>query len=237
MRAMILAAGRGERMRPLTDHTPKPLLKVGVRRLIDWHLIALRAAGFRDVVINHAHLGSMIEAALGDGSELGMRLVYSPEWPALETAGGIRHALPHLGEGPFLVVNGDIHTDFNYGRAWTIAAQMIDARLDCWCVLVDNPEHHPQGDFGFADGRLIPSSTGHPARRLTFSGIGVYRPEFFLPLADGVAARLAPLLHAAASAGRAGAEYHAGHWTDVGTPERLAALNELLSKTSTIEAH
>ena len=228
---MILAAGRGERMRPLTDHTPKPLLQAGGRSLIDWHLDALRRAGIREVVINHAHLGSMIEQALGKGEVLGMRLIYSPESTALETAGGIRHALHHLGEDPFLVVNGDIHTDFDYGRAHTIAAQVLAARLDCWCVLVPNPAHHPAGDFDFAGGRLLPAVTSRPGRRLTFSGIGVYRPEFFAALPDGHAARLAPLLRSAAEEGRAGAECHFGHWTDVGTPERLQALDDLLSTT------
>jgi MurNAc alpha-1-phosphate uridylyltransferase len=236
MRAMILAAGRGERMRPLTDHAPKPLLKAGGRMLIEWHLDALGRAGIREVVINHAHLGSMIERALGDGSDRNMRLIYSPESPALETAGGIRHALQHLGEGPFLVVNGDIHTDFDYGRARTVAVQMLAAGLDSWCVLVRNPVHHPDGDFELSDGRLAVSSSPSASRRLTFSGIGVYRPELFRALTDGEAAKLAPLLRAAAAAGRAGAEFHPGHWTDVGTPERLESLNIFLSTTQPIKA-
>jgi MurNAc alpha-1-phosphate uridylyltransferase len=237
VRAMILAAGRGERMRPLTDHTPKPLLKAGGRSLIDWHLGALMRAGIREVVINHAHLGSMIEQALGDGSDRGMRLIYSPESTALETAGGIRHALGHLGEAPFLVVNGDIHSDFDLGRAHTIAAQMLAGQLDCWCVLVPNPAHHPEGDFDFAGGRLLPAASPLPARRLTFSGIGVYHPRFFAALPDGHAAKLGPLLRSAAEEGRAGAECHPRHWTDVGTPERLQALIDLLSTTQLNEAH
>lgn len=233
---MILAAGRGARMRPLTDHLPKPLLKAGGRALIEWHLEALDRAGIRDVVINHAHLGSMIEQALGDGSSRGMRLSYSAESPALETAGGIRHALARLGDEPFLVVNGDIHTDFDYGRARTIAAQMISTGFNSWCVLVANPAHHPEGDFELSDGRLVVCSSIVSSRRLTFSGIGVYHPELFRPLADGQPARLAPLLREAARSGRAGAEFHAGHWTDVGTPERLEALNAFLSTTQRIKA-
>ena len=166
-----------------------------------------------------------------------MRLIYSAESPALETAGGIRHALAHLGEGPFLVVNGDIHTDFDYGRARTVAVQMLAAGLDSWSVLVTNPAHHPDGDFELSDGRLVVPSAPSASPRLTFSGIGLYRAELFRALADGEAARLAPLLSAAAGAGRAGAEFHAGHWTDVGTPERLEALNAFLSTTQPIKAN
>jgi MurNAc alpha-1-phosphate uridylyltransferase len=225
MRAMILAAGRGERMRPLTDQCPKPLLEVGGRSLIVWHLEALARAGIRQVVINHAHLGGMIERALGNGHRWGLDIHYSPEPQALETAGGIRHTLERLGSDPFLVVNGDIHTDFDFGRAHTIARQMCAAELDCWCVMVPNPEHHPQGDFGLESGRLLPQPVAPEQPRLTFSGVGLYHPQLFERLPDGEPARLAPLLEHAARIGRAGAELHTGHWTDVGTPHRLATLN------------
>jgi MurNAc alpha-1-phosphate uridylyltransferase len=228
MRAMILAAGRGERMRPLTDACPKPLLAAGGRPLIEWQLLALRRAGIRDVVINHAHLGAMIEHALGDGTRFDLRIRYSPEGEALETAGGIAQALPLLGEGPFLVLAGDVHSDFDPARALTIAAQMQAGHLAAWCVLVDNPSHHPEGDFALRDGLLHE----HGARRLTFSGIGVYRATLFEHIARGARAPLAPLLHEAAAGGRAGAEYFAGHWTDVGTPQRLADLDAQLTRSA-----
>jgi len=225
MRAMILAAGRGERMRPLTDTCPKPLLRAGGRSLIEWQLLALRRAGFADVVINHAHLGAMIERALGDGARWDLRIRYSPEGEALETAGGIANALPLLGEGPFLVMAGDVFTDFDPGRALTIAAQMSAGGLDAWCVMIDNPAHHPGGDFALRDGRL--HVEGSP--RLTFSGIGVYRAALFDGIARGTRAALAPLLRDAAQQGRAGAEYFGGRWTDVGTPQRLAELDAQLA--------
>jgi MurNAc alpha-1-phosphate uridylyltransferase len=176
----------------------------------------------------------MIEAALGDGARWGVRLSYSRESPALETAGGIRRALPLLGDAPFLVVNGDIHCDFDFGRARTIAEQMQVARLLCWCVLVPNPAHHPEGDFGLSSGLLQADAQAGSARRLTFSGIGLYRPELFESLKEDEPARLAPLLRDAAGKGRAGAECHLGHWTDVGTPERLRALDIQFSKTQSI---
>ncbi len=224
---MILAAGRGERMRPLTDRCPKPLLRVGGRPLIVWHLEALARAGLREVVINHAHLGAQIEAALGDGSRWGLSIAWSPETQALETAGGIAMALPLLGAAPFLVVNADVWCDFDFGRARTVAAQMDAGGLDAWCVLVDNPAHHPSGDFALEGGRLIDAAQ---RARLTFSGIGVYRPQLFAGIAAGARAPLAPLLRSAAGAGRAGAERHLGRWVDVGTPERLARLDEELAK-------
>ncbi len=224
MRAMILAAGRGERMRPLTDRCPKPLLDAGGEPLIVWHLRRLAAAGIREVVINHAHLGEMIEVRLGDGSAWGVSIRYSPEGQALETAGGIANALPLLGDKPFLVVNGDVWCDFDLGRARTIAAQLDAARLLAWCVLVPNPPHHPEGDFGLVDGRLIEQAP----QRLTFSGIGIYRPALFHGIARGDRAPLGPLLRAAASVGRAGAERHDGLWIDVGTPARLAELDARL---------
>lgn len=224
MKAMILAAGRGERMRPLTDDCPKPLLAAGGRPLIEWHLHRLAGAGFRQVVVNHAWLGERIEQALGDGSRLGLSIRYSPEREALETAGGIANALPLLGDAPFLVVNGDIWCDYDLGRARTLGERLQALDWLAWCVLIDNPPHNPAGDFAIDCGRL--RSGGGP--RLTFSGIGVYRPELFAEIGRGSRARLAPLLTAAADVGRAGAERHVGRWTDVGTPQRLAELDSQL---------
>ncbi len=221
---MILAAGRGERMRPLTDSCPKPLLRVGGKALIEWHLERLARTGFRQIVINHAHLGSMLEQALGDGSRWGLNIAWSREADALETAGGIAQALPLLGSDPFLVVNGDIWCDFDFGRARTIAAQMLAGDLDAWCVLVDNPPQHPRGDFGLDSGRLLAEAS----RRFTFSGIGVYRPSLFGRLVRGQPAPLAPLLREAITRGAAGAERHAGRWVDVGTPQRLTELDAQL---------
>ena len=225
MRTMILAAGRGERMRPLTDTCPKPLLPAGGLPLIGWHLRRLAGAGFRDVVINHAWLGEQIERTLGDGSDWGVSIRYSPEAQALETAGGIAQALPLLGDEPFLVINGDIWCDWNPGRARTIAARLEALDWLAWCVLVDNPEHHPRGDFLLDGGRLADGE----APRLTFSGIGVYHPQLFADVARGMRAPLAPLLRDAAARRRAGAERHDGRWTDVGTPQRLAALDAQLT--------
>ncbi len=222
---MILAAGRGERMRPLTDTCPKPLLPVGGLPLIGWHLRRLAAAGFREVVVNHAWLGDRIEAALGDGASWGLRIRYSPETEALETAGGIAKALPMLGDGPFLVVNGDVWCDWDPGRARTVAAQLDALGWLAWCVLVANPDHHPGGDFGLLDGRLRTDDAGG---RLTFAGLGVYRPELFAAVPRDGRAPLAPLLREAAAGGRAGAERHPGRWVDVGTPQRLADLDAQL---------
>ncbi|HQD85139.1 MAG TPA: nucleotidyltransferase family protein [Quisquiliibacterium sp.] len=224
MRAMILAAGRGERMRPLTDHCPKPLLEVAGEPLIGWHLRRLAAAGIREVVVNHAHLGAMIEARLGDGAAWGVSIRYSPEPAALETAGGIAQALPLLGDAPFLVVNGDVWCDFDLARAPALAERMQADDLLAWCVLVPNPPHHPEGDFGLVRARLRADT----APRHTFSGIGVYRPALFDGIARGTRAPLGPLLRAGAASGRIGGEVHTGRWTDVGTPERLAALDAQL---------
>ncbi|MFM8548221.1 MAG: N-acetylmuramate alpha-1-phosphate uridylyltransferase MurU, partial [Betaproteobacteria bacterium] len=221
MRAMILAAGRGERMRPLTDTVPKPLLEAGGEPLLGWHLRSLARAGFQRVVINHAYLGQMIEDWAGSGVRWGLKIDYSREGPALETAGGIRQALDLLGDEPFLVVNADVFADWPFERARTIAAQMKSGGLSAWCVLVDNPKHHPSGDFAIEDGWL----RNHGRRMLTFSGIGVYHPGLFVSLPEGVPARLAPLLREQAQARLAAGEYWAGTWTDVGSPARLAELN------------
>lgn len=215
-RAMILAAGRGERMRPLTDATPKPLLQVGSQPLIGWHLKHLAAAGAREVVINHAWLGRQIETALGDGADYGVRLAYSPEAPPLETAGGIAHALPLLGDAPFVVVNGDVLTDIDFAPLLSdIAAQLDGVTRLAHLVLVDNPPHNPAGDFALENGRVV------DARALTFSGIGVYHPALFAGVDPDQPARLAPLLKAAMAAGRVSGEHHRGLWLDVGTVERL----------------
>ena len=221
MRAMILAAGRGERMRPLTDRTPKPLLPAGGKPLIAWHLERLARAGFTDIVINHAHLGDQIEAALGDGGRYGVSIRYSPEAEALETAGGIAQALPLLGEAPFLVVNGDIYTDIDFRP---LREKLPDACL-AHLLLVDNPPQHAEGDFVLRQGRLVADDG---STRLTFSGVGVYRPELFAGIAPGAKAKLAPLLHAAIAENRVSAEHYRGLWVDVGIPERLHALDRQL---------
>lgn len=219
MRAMILAAGRGERMRPLTDNTPKPLLKAGGNYLIDYHLRALAAAGFENVVINHAHLGEQLEQALGDGDRYGLTIHYSPERTALETGGGIFNALPLLGDEPFLVINGDVWTDYPFERLRTQAVQL--AHL----VLVDNPPQHPKGDFALSDG-LVSEGQGE---RLTFSGIGVYRAELFAGCKSG-AFPLAPILRRAMAADLVSGEHYQGRWFDIGTPERLTQLDEMLKQ-------
>jgi MurNAc alpha-1-phosphate uridylyltransferase len=223
---MILAAGRGERMRPLTDLTPKPLLVVGGKPLIVWHVEKLVRAGLRDIVVNHAWLGEQIEAALGDGSVHGARIRYSPEREALNTAGGIAQALPLLGEGPFLVVNGDIYTDFDFAtlRDTGLVATPTLAHL----VLVDNPAHHPRGDFALAGAQV--REDDH--ERLTFAGIGVYAPALFASVVRGTRAALAPLLRAAMRDGGVTGRHHRGLWTDVGTPQRLQQLDAALSRRS-----
>jgi len=219
---MILAAGRGERMRPLTDHTPKPLLVAGGKPLIVWHLERFSDAGFKVVVINHAHLGAQIEATLGNGAPWGMSIRYSPEpQGALETAGGIANALPLLGDAPFLVINGDIFCDWSPAQAMqqTLVGQL--AHL----VMVPNPEHHPGGDFVLEGGKV---GDGETAPRLTFSGIGIYRPELFASISPGNPAKLAPLLRAAMADGLVSGERHDGLWMDIGTPTRLAELDDML---------
>jgi MurNAc alpha-1-phosphate uridylyltransferase len=225
MKAMILAAGRGERMRPLTDATPKPLLLAGDKPLIVWHIEALVRAGIRDIAINHAHLGQLIEQTLGDGSRYGAHLRYSAESEALETAGGIAHALPLLGDAPFAVINGDIACDFDYARLPPRAIALRASGLRAHLVLVPNPPHHPRGDFALMDGKV--SAEGET--KLTFSGIGVYDPALFAGIASGAKAPLAPLLRAAMCEGAVSGELHTGRWMDVGTPERLTELGRALS--------
>ena len=221
MKVMMLAAGRGERMRPLTDATPKSLLAAGGKPLVVWLIERLAATGYRELVLNHAHLGDLIEAALGDGARFGVRIRYSPEPEALETAGGIANALPLLGRAPFAAVNADLHTHYPFDQLRGVLAADALAHL----VLVDNPPHHRGGDFALAGGRLANAGDA----LLTFSGIGVYRPELFAAIAPGTRAPLAPLLRDAAARGAVTGEHYRGRWVDVGTPERLAALDRELS--------
>jgi MurNAc alpha-1-phosphate uridylyltransferase len=295
MKAMILAAGRGERMRPLTDHTPKPLLRAGGRRLIEYHIEALVVAGIREIVINHAHLGSQIEESLGDGARYGAQINYSadtPEGDALETGGGIFKALPLLGDAPFVVVNGDIWTDYPYAELFkTPLSQTVDTNhshpaipalpamcmdvavsreseargsgcreqppaalmlpcmaaapapaalmLPCMAhlVLVDNPRHHPKGDFVLRVGDDSSKSSGASMchvydpvpgeSTLTFSGIGVYRPELFAGCTPGKF-QLAPLLRKAMRQHAVTGVYYTGQWMDIGTPQRLQELDQRL---------
>lgn len=226
MHAMILAAGRGERMRPLTDHCPKPLLPAGGKPLIAWHLERLAAGGVREVVVNHAHLGEMIEQAVGDGRAWGLHVRYSREEQALETAGGIATALDQLGVDPFLVVNGDVFIDLDYGAfiARALAGFRTHAERLAHLVLVDNPPHHPRGDFRLSKGL----ARDEDPDRLTFGGIGIYRPSLFAGIPAGTRARLAPLLVSAMRTNHVSAEHHEGYWLDVGTPERLAELDQRL---------
>ncbi len=228
-KAMILAAGLGERMRPLTERTPKPLLTAGGKPLIVWQIERLKAAGFSDLVINHAHLGGQIEAALGDGGAYGVHIAWSAEGAPLETAGGIAKALRLLGERPFLVTNGDVYTDYDYGRLQPVLVDMVvnPARV-AHLVLVDNPPHHQQGDFTLDAGQVKLPPT-HAIGCHTFSGIACYRPELFAGIVPGDKAQLAPLLIAAMNAGKVSGEYFSGRWEDVGTPARLKTLDEELN--------
>lgn len=232
MDALIFAAGKGERMRPLTEHTPKPLLGVGGKALIEWHIEKLAALGCRTIVINTSWLAACFEPALGDGSRWNLKLVYSYEGPEpLETGGGMALALNHLGDAPFIAVNGDVFCGYDF-RQLPEPPQNL-AHL----VMVDNPEHNPRGDFALgADGFL--QSDG--PERLTFSGIGVYRPELLLQCRNqwaqpGIAHprfKLAPILRQAMQARQVTGERFAGQWTDVGTPERLAELDRLVQASA-----
>ncbi|MFP5390307.1 MAG: N-acetylmuramate alpha-1-phosphate uridylyltransferase MurU [Gammaproteobacteria bacterium] len=234
MKAMILAAGRGERMRPLTDTCPKPLLKVRGRPLIVWHILNLVRAGIVDIVINHAHLGSMIEETLGDGSKFGARIVYSPEATALETAGGIANALHLLGPDPFLVLSGDIYCPyFDFAQVkdalqdddmWgkPLAA---DQRDICWLYLTPNPWHNPDGDFALS----MYSVANEGAPKWNFSNIGVYRPEMFAGIVPGTHAGLGKLIRKFADQGLVGGELYEGEWVNVGTVAQLEALNAPLA--------
>jgi len=214
MKAMILAAGRGERMRPLTDHTPKPLLKAAGRSLIEYHIDHLVAAGITELVINHAHLGAQIEVVLGDGRCYGVTIHYSPEATALETAGGIYNALPLLGDEPFIVVNGDIWSDYPF--------ELLPATITglAHLVLVDNPPQHPKGDFALIGDRVVAEGEA----KFTFSGISILSPQLFTGCSPG-AFPLAPLLRQAMARGLVSGEHYRGRWYDIGTPQRLQALD------------
>lgn len=238
---MVLAAGRGERMRPLTDTVPKPMLRAGGKALIEYHLENLARAGFTDVVINHAHLGYVIEAGLGAGERYDVHIRYSHEPVALETAGGIAQALPLLKEGfgnngedaPFLTINADIYCGIDFSTLVPVLRSMQSdpARDLAHLVLVDNPAHHPDGDFALdSSGRV--ALPGQGKNGLTFSGIGVYRPELFRDVARGSVAKLAPLLRLAIEEEKISGEHYRGIWVDVGTPERLRLLDARLMKVS-----
>lgn len=229
MKAMILAAGHGTRMRPLTDQLPKPLLKVNGKPLLVWHIENLRRAGILDIVINISWYGYKIPETLGDGSQWGVNLQYSDEQQsgALETAGGIAKALPLLGNQPFLVINGDIWCDYNYPI--TTPANQDLAHL----VLIDNPEHNPSGDFCLQDSRINDRKAGDIG--LTFSGIGYYHPRLFAAISpNGEKAALAPLLRQAMSQGLVSGEHYQGNWYDIGTPERLNTLDKMLRSENTL---
>lgn len=243
MKTLIFAAGRGERMRPLTDATPKPLLVAGGKPLIVWHLERLAAAGLTEVVINSAHLAEKLEAALGDGSAFGVAIRWSREPAgALETAGGIAWALPLLGAEPFLVINGDVWCDWDVARAPAIGDALAARGHDAHLLMVDNPPQHPGGDFALAGNALCfardaaatlntndaPPPASSAAATLTYAGIGVFSPALVSGVERGAVMKLRPLLDAAIAAGRLGGERHAGRWVDVGTPERLAELDRTL---------
>ncbi len=221
MKAMILAAGRGERMRPLTDHTPKPLLPVAGKPLIEYHLERLKAAGYEEIVINLHHLGEQIRAQLGDGGRFDLSIRYAIESPLLlETGGGIHQALPLLGDGPFLVINGDIWTECD------LTPPVLDDDVLAHLILVPNPSHHPDGDFGLNKGMI--HSDGR-TEHFTFSGIGWYRAALFDDCEPGPFP-LAPLLHKAAARHLISGALCTQKWTDVGTPQRLAELSDWLQK-------
>lgn len=223
---MILAAGRGERMRPLTDHCPKPLLPAGGKPLLQWHIEALAAVGITNIVINHAHLGQQIENHFGDASTLGVQLSYSPEATALETAGGIRKALSLLGDEPFLVINGDVACEWPVAKARQIAADWTPGQL-AHLVMVSNPVHNLKGDFALRGGVVKQAEADEAA--FTFSGIGVYHPDLFSSLQIGEVAKLAPLLRQAMAAGKVQGELFSGFWMDIGTPQRLEELDQRLN--------
>lgn len=235
---MILAAGRGERMRPLTDVLPKPLLRAGGKALIEYHLENLVRAGFAEIVINHAYMGHLIEAALGNGERYGVNIRYSPEPVALETAGGIAQALPLITgqatgaeERPFLVINADIYCEMDFS---TLVPKLehMNASTDedlAHLVLVDNPAHHSEGDFALDRGRVVLSAEN----MLTFSGIGIYQPKLFQGITAGSIAKLAPLLVQAIADGKAGGQHYRGRWADIGTPQRLEQIDLQLSAAPT----
>jgi MurNAc alpha-1-phosphate uridylyltransferase len=223
---MILAAGRGERLRPLTDRVPKPLVQAGGKPLIGWHLERLAAAGCRDIVVNVSHLGERIVERLGNGAEWGVRIAFSREPQPLETAGGMALARELLGAGPFLVVNGDVYCEVDFARLLGVA---LGGRL-AHLVLVPNPEHHPAGDFTLDDGRV----GNAPAPRYTYAGVALIAPALFAGIAAGSKAQLAPLLRTAAERQLVSGELFEGTWLDVGTLARLSALEAYLAAKNAI---
>jgi MurNAc alpha-1-phosphate uridylyltransferase len=227
MKAIILAAGRGERMRPLTDRQPKPLLRAGGRSLIEWQIERLAKAGFTQLVVNVSHLGAQIEAALGSGERLGVKIEYSREPSPLETAGGIAQALPLLQCTAFLAVNADVYCEYDYARLHAVVDDLSAARgrYSAHVVLVDNPPHHIQGDFFLGAEGAISASTGV---RLTYSGIGVFRAAMFKDVARGERRALGPMLHEAVGLQTLRGEHYPGIWLDIGTPQRLDQLRALL---------
>jgi len=231
MKVMILAAGRGERMRPITDHTPKPMIKVGGVPLIERLIGQLRSAGHTELVINHAWLGEKIESALGDGSALGVRIQWSAESSALETAGGVAYALHHLGNEPFAVINADILTDFAFNQLDTMSQRINSGAVSAVCVVVPNPPQHPDGDFALTSRQLL-SNAQQADQRATFAGIGVYSRKIFETLTAGEPAPLAPILREQADLNMLGGVLHTGLWSDVGTPQRLEQVNLTLQTTS-----
>ncbi|MCC5854497.1 MAG: nucleotidyltransferase family protein [Idiomarina sp.] len=225
MRAMILAAGRGERMRPLTDHTPKPLLQVGGQPLIAWHLQRLQRIGVDTVVINTAWLSEQLVAAIGDGEAFGVHVIWSHEPEGgLETAGGLRAARAHLEQGPFILVNGDIYTDYDFAN---LPRQVVPGSAHI--ILVTNPPHHPQGDFSLSNGRVVHAQAHAQVQSLTYSGIAMIHPDFLKPIAEGKQP-LRPYFEQSINAGLLFGEHYMGRWADVGTPERLAQLNRELTR-------
>ncbi len=228
---MLLAAGRGERMRPLSDHTPKALLEVGGKPLIVWHIERLARAGLTELVINHAHLGEQIMRTLGDGKQLGVSIQYSEEKIALETAGGIAYALPLLGNEPFAVINADIYCEFDFAQLYARTAALTQNGDLSHLVLVNNPEQHPVGDFGLRDGRVNNGCMNNEWPKLTFSGIGIYHPDLFRHIPRGTIAPLAPLLRAQITLNKVSGEHYTGRWVDVGTPQRLQQLDNALHAT------
>ncbi len=223
---MILAAGRGERMRPLTNNTPKPLLKARGKYLIQYHIEALATAGFKELVINHAYLGNQIESTIGNGERFGVTITYSPEGEPLGTAGGIKRALPLLGLDPYVVINGDIWSDFPRSTLKVQLPKNILAHL----VLVANPKHNPAGDFTLQNTKVANNGTG---QRLTFSGIGIYHPSLFIDAPTDTFS-LAPLLRKSCDRGQITGQYYAGRWLDVGTPQRLQELEKILESLVTV---
>ncbi len=231
MKAMILAAGRGERMRPITDTLPKALVRVGGKALIGWHLERLALAGITEVVVNLSHLGSQIKTTIGNGSQYGLEIHYSKEHEALETAGGVVQALPLLGAGPFLLLNADIYCEMDLTALVPVIENMRTRSCEALAhlILVENPEHNKNGDFALHGAKVSLSG-----KLLTYSGVGVYQPAMFHGIQNGAKEKLGPLLREQIAANRISGEFFSGYWVDVGTPERLRLLDEQLGTRSAL---